>query len=366
MNSSIPLQLPAPQAIPGLAQEVYEQTLVTLDGTQSYDPDGYIAAWQWSQIAGPAVSIESPNMPVTLFRAPQVPPGGADLRFRLDVRDDAGNSSAGTVDVHVFDQRDRRDLLIWRSPPGEYIGGGVPLTFTPKDGDVVVGTGGTAAQVAFRGDGFNSWSLLFVPPQSALLTPGTYVVPGPGAPNLDVYGSGRGCSATAGQYTVLEIDNPNAPAQFAVRFVQSCDSGPALRGTVLVNAIAPGNPVARIVDPTFATPGAIVTLDGSGSSSTGSNVVSYKWRQLSGPTVTVDDPTSPKITFARPASTASSAVRFELEIDDEDGLVDVAQITATGGATVPASIPIIDRGLAWILALALGLAAWPYVRRHSR
>lgn len=67
-----------------------------------------------------------------------------------------------------------------------------------------------------------------------------------------------------------------------------------------------------------------------------------------------------------PPSTASGLVRFELEVDDEDGLVDVGQATVTGGVTVAAAIPVVDRGLAWILALALGLAALPYVRRQSR
>lgn len=34
-NSNVPLQLPAPQSMPGWPQEVYEETQVTLDGSQS-------------------------------------------------------------------------------------------------------------------------------------------------------------------------------------------------------------------------------------------------------------------------------------------------------------------------------------------
>jgi hypothetical protein len=64
INGDVPLQLQLPQAMPGWGQEVYERALVTLDGSQSYDPDGHIGSWHWSQIAGPAARIESPDLQV--------------------------------------------------------------------------------------------------------------------------------------------------------------------------------------------------------------------------------------------------------------------------------------------------------------
>ena len=94
-----------------------------------------IVSWNWSQVSGPAVLLESPAMPTTRFRAPDVAAGGADIRLRLDVTDNSGNHASDTVNVHVFDRRDRRTFLTWRSPPGDYIGQGRPLSFSLADGD---------------------------------------------------------------------------------------------------------------------------------------------------------------------------------------------------------------------------------------
>ena len=45
-----------PVADAGLDQLVNEGTLVKLDGTESYDPDGEIVAYYWEQLSGPPLS----------------------------------------------------------------------------------------------------------------------------------------------------------------------------------------------------------------------------------------------------------------------------------------------------------------------
>lgn len=371
-NSNVPLQLQLPQALPGLPQEVYEQSLVTLDGSESYDPDGHIVSWQWSQIGGPAATIESPETAATLFRAPTVDPGGADLAFQLVVKDDSGHQAAATTVVHVFDRHDRRNLLVWRSPPGDYIGGGVPLMFTSADGAVTLGNayqGQLSVQANFVGGSFDTWSLAFAAPNGGPLVAGTYLnaqrfpFQSAGLPGLSIDGAGRGCNTLAGSFTVLEIDQPLTPTQFGARFVQSCEEFmPPLRGTVLVNASAQGNPLARITGSTSALPGTTAALDGSSSSSTGSSLVAYKWRQLAGAPVAIDDAESPRITFTVPLN-ANGILRFELEVDDEDGLVDVAQFALVGGPTDSVAIPVVGHVLALALAIALGVSALLFSRR---
>jgi hypothetical protein len=363
INSIVPLITSAPQSIPGLPQEVYERTLVTLDGSQSYDPDGQIVTWQWSQTSGPAVLLESSTTSIARFRAPNVPQGGADVQLRLDVADNSGNHAIDIVNVHVFDQHDRRSWLTWRSPPGDYIGQGRPLSFTADDGDATLRTllfGVPAADVFFHGDAFNSWTLDFAAPNGAVLLPGTYLsaerfpFQSAGRPGLDVYGSGRGCNTLSGQFTVLEFDSAASPARFGARFVQSCEGFmPPLRGTVLFNAIAPGNPIARITGPTYAPPGTAVTLDGTTSSSTESTLVSFRWRQLSGLPITTSDPTSAQLTFVAP-SIASVLPRFELEVTDEDGLVDVAEIIVASTQAV-VDVPTLSQNILAILAATIAL-----------
>jgi hypothetical protein len=370
-NSGVPLQLHNPQAIAGLPQEVYERALVTLDGSQSFDPDGHIAAWHWSQVSGPPATIESPDASVTLFRAPHIASGGADLRFQLDVLDDVGNAATSTVDVHVFDRHDRRNLLTWRSPPGDYIGQGKTLTFTNADGDVLLGNaypGQLSVQAGFSGGASNNWTLDFAAPDGAPLAASTYTdaqrfpFQSTGTPGLSVYGSGRGCNTLTGQFTVLEIDKSIAPAQFGARFVQSCEGFmPPLRGTVLVDAIAPGNPVARIAGPPTSLPGATVTLDASGSSSTGSSLVAYQWRQISGPPVSISDPSLSQITFTMPAVPGS--LRFELEVTDEDSLVDAGSIDVAAPSVGAAAIPTLDPRLLAVLISAIAMLGALIARR---
>ena len=138
---------------------------------------------------------------------------------------------------------------------------------------------------------------------------------------------------------------------------------PELRGTILVNAIAPGDPNARIGGAQSAARGAIVTLDGTGSSSSGSMIVAYKWRQLSGPPITVDDPASSRISFVVP-STSGGPTRFELEVDDEDGLVDVAQIDVAGLPTASIAIPAAGTPVVVLLAAAIGASGLLLMRRR--
>ena len=337
INSSVPLILSAPQSIPGWPQEVSEKQIVTLDGSQSYDPDGQIVSWRWSQVSGPAISIGSPTTPITTFRAPRVPLGGADVVLRLGVRDNSGNRASDTVSVHVFNPRDRRTLLTFVSPPGDYIGQGMPLTFTPADGDVTFDEYYALPNVYIylNGGAFNSWSAGFAAPYGGTLVPGTYLDAARWfvqfeRPGLDVSGDGRGCNALSGQFTVTEFDPTTSPPRFGARFVQSCEGFmPALTGTVLFNAVPPGNVKARASGPKSAARGSMVTLDGTESSSTGSSLVAHRWRQLSGPPVMTSDPAAPQLTFVMPAG-ARSTLRFELEVTDEDGLVDAEEIAVTG------------------------------------
>jgi K319-like protein len=332
-NSDVPMLLSAPQSMPGLRQEVYASALVTLDGSQSYDPDGQIVAWHWSQISGPPVKLTSRLNPVVQFRTPKVPLGGADIRLQLDVADNDRNRASGTVDVHVFNPKDRRTMLTLVSPPGDYIGGGVSQTITLADAEAKFGlsAGLPTVDVEFLGGAFLNWSTFFEAPNGATLLPGTYLnaarwpFQSIDQPGLSIYGDGRGCNTLTGQFRVYECDPTATPPRFSATFSQSCEAFmPALTGTVLFNAVAPSVPKARVSAPRFAAEGSIVTLDGSDSSSSGSTLVAHRWRQLSGPTI-ASNHDGPRLTFVMPQQ-AHSPLRFELEVTDASGLVDVEEV----------------------------------------
>ena len=82
----------APKAAAGEDREVNEGSLVILDATNSYDPDGDpITGFQWIQIDGtPTVVLEGANTALASFTAPLLSggvSGSATLVFRLTVSD---------------------------------------------------------------------------------------------------------------------------------------------------------------------------------------------------------------------------------------------------------------------------------------
>lgn len=90
-----------PDSNAGAAQAVISGATVTLNGSASNDPDGSIAAYAWSQVEGPAVTLSSATVVQPTFVAPNVT-SAVVLRFSLVVTDNLGaNSSAATVAVTV-------------------------------------------------------------------------------------------------------------------------------------------------------------------------------------------------------------------------------------------------------------------------
>lgn len=135
----------APVADAGPPQTVNEGRLVTLDGTQSDDPDGDALIFNWTQTEGPSVTLNLADPAQPTFTAPLVNAGGTTLRFQLVVSDGVLASAASSVSVAVLDMNDppvcshaqpSRDSL-W--PPNHKL---VPITIVgindPNDEGVVV------------------------------------------------------------------------------------------------------------------------------------------------------------------------------------------------------------------------------------
>jgi hypothetical protein len=68
---------------------------IKLDGSASYSPDGDPLTYQWTQIAGPGVVLNSPTSPVTTYTAT----AAQSYAFRLTVRDNFGGQSSAQVYV---------------------------------------------------------------------------------------------------------------------------------------------------------------------------------------------------------------------------------------------------------------------------
>jgi hypothetical protein len=73
-----------------------------------------------------------------------------------------------------------------------------------------------------------------------------------------------------------------------------------------------------------------VVLDGSGSTDEDGGMLSYSWKQLAGPPVTLSDPAAVKPAFVTPNmySPAENLI-FELIVTDSGGMRDKAKVTVT-------------------------------------
>ncbi|MDH3558285.1 MAG: PKD domain-containing protein, partial [Deltaproteobacteria bacterium] len=96
-----------PAANAGVDQTVLEKSAVTLDGSNSSDPDDGIASYQWKQVAGKSVTFSDPTDDQPTFEAPSFDDSGEKpLIFELIVTDDGGlqSSDSTTVSVSNFEK----------------------------------------------------------------------------------------------------------------------------------------------------------------------------------------------------------------------------------------------------------------------
>ncbi len=91
----------APSAQAGTDQTVSELTIVTLDGSESTDPDNAISSYSWQQVDGPTVALSNANSPQPTFVAPLAESGYAALSFKLTVTNVSGLQSTDTCFVNI-------------------------------------------------------------------------------------------------------------------------------------------------------------------------------------------------------------------------------------------------------------------------
>ncbi len=90
-----------PVANAGPDQTVNEGTMITLNGSNSTDPNNTALSYLWQQIDGPAVTLSNPASAQPEFAAPQVVSGTVSMKFKLTVTDLYGLESTDTCFVNV-------------------------------------------------------------------------------------------------------------------------------------------------------------------------------------------------------------------------------------------------------------------------
>jgi hypothetical protein len=274
-----------PTADAGPDQKMLEETTVTLDGSNSSDPDDGIASYRWKQVAGPSISLSNPQAVQPTFTTPSVAGNqSTSLKFELTVTDFGGLKDTDTTVVNVTGDND---------PPTADAGPDQNV-----DEETTVTLDGSNSFDPDDGIASYQWKQIAGP--SVSLSNPQAVQPTFLAPNV----GSDGVSFTF-ELTVTDFSN-----------LQSTD-------TTIVNVIWLNDPPAANagVDQTVLEK-STVTLDGSNSSDPDDGIASYRWKQVSGQSVTLSDPSEDRPIFEAPSfdDSGDQPLIFELIVTDDGGL----------------------------------------------
>ena len=131
-----------------------------------------------------------------------------------------------------------------------------------------------------------------------------------------------------GSNSISFFDTSGATASLSV----TVEVAPVAVAVALL-AVCPGCPVAEAGSNQSVRTLSRVTLDGTGSSDSEGDPLSYLWTQTEGPTVELSDPTSPTPSFRAPLQLKGSEVlSFELVVNDgqNDSRPDTVEVTVQG------------------------------------
>lgn len=281
-----------PVADAGPDQFVRVGDVVILSAAASSDPDGEEITFRWRQISGPPVTLSRTDVTSPGFVATTV----ATLVFELTVTDERGLSDTDSVTVSVSspdnnppvanagpDQVVRTGQVVVLDGSASSDPDGQPLTYAWTQ------TGGTAVILS----------------NPAVAQP-TFTAP------------------AAGGTLTFELTVTDSLGGTATDDV-----------TITVSPLS----IANAGDDQNVVAGTTVTLHGSATSRPGATF-SFSWSQLSGPPVTLSDPTAAEPTFTAPAE--SGLLVFRLTVTDDRGSTGTDDVTITNYIQTPSGLRYAD------------------------
>ena len=264
----------SPLANAGPDQIVLAGATVTLDGSSSYDPEGYPLTYVWHQTHGPAVTLSNAATAGPSFIAPTGLREDAELIFSLTVSDGVNEGVSDAVTITV-----RRDV----EP-------------CPPDGDVDRNGSVTAADalLAFR-------QALGLTQLSMCEQSVADVFPSPAMPDGSITASDALCIFQKALGLPSCLDALATPNQL-----------PAVNAGMDQRVVA----------------GAIVILTGTASDPDGT-IASYLWEQTGGTMVALAGAATATAMFTAPDVSADVTLTFRLTVVDNDGAQASAEVRTT-------------------------------------
>lgn len=251
---------------------------VSLDGAASYDPDGTLTEFTWTQVSGPSQVLFTRSDVVKASCSGFVP---GTYTFRLTITDDGGLQASDDVKV-----------IILKAPNK------APVANAGSDQQVSAGDDFVLdASASFDPDGsISDYNWLKISGNGGL----TIINSGSAKPTV--------VGATPGTYIfqVTVTDNEGAESSAEV--------------TVVVKSVVNVPPVADAgADSVVVLPAEEIELDASSSIDPDGAIVNYSWNQIDGPEeVDIDNPNGG---LSIVSGIEAGTYVFELVVQDNDGAV---------------------------------------------